>query len=422
MVTSPWLAYALSVGLAVLGGAVVIQLVLGPTFRSHDQVRHGLRRFAQRDWSTRVDPDPPEMADGMAAEFNALGELLRTEQTHLEQHELLLRTIIDAAPMAIVLLDSPGRIQYSNATARDIFFEGKELRGHNFIAMLGEAPVPFREAVLGKVDDLFQVDAEETETYHLAKRHFELEGEEHLLIMVKNLTRELRRQEVDVWKKLIRVISHELNNSLAPITSLVHSARLITQRGEQDPKLVRVFDTIEDRARHLQEFVEGYARFARLPKPRRDKVDLVEFLERLGELAPFAKIGEAPSGTGFFDPTQLEQVLINLLKNAQEAGSAPDTIGLEVEAGNAGALTFAVSDRGSGMSDEVLRSALLPFYSTKESGTGLGLALSREIIEAHGGRIRIANRDEGGLVVRCTLPGPEILSEPARAKLTLSRL
>jgi len=422
--SSTQLAYLASVGLALVAGVVAYRFTLEPMLRSIDQVRGGLRRFAQKDWTARVEPSPPDMATGIVAELNALGELLRSEQTDLEQREQLLRTIIEAAPMAIVLLDGPGRILYSNETARELFFEGKKLEGHNFIAMLGEAPEPFREAVLGKEDALFAVDAEETETYHLAKRHFELEGEEHLLIMVKHLTRELRRQEVDVWKKLIRVISHELNNSLAPITSLVHSARLITQKQPQppDPKLARVFDTIEDRAKHLQEFVEGYARFARLPKPRRDKVDLREFVERLGELAPYAKIGPAPCPTGYFDPTQLEQVLINLLKNAQESGSPADTIELSAEAGDAGALTFSVADRGSGMSDEVLRSALLPFYSTKERGTGLGLALSREIVEGHGGRIRIENREDGGIIVRCWLPGPEVLSEPARAKLTLSRL
>ena len=162
-----------------------------------------------------------------------------------------------------------------------LFFEGQEgrtLEHVNFLSMLGEAPAPLREAVLDVQDRLFTVDAGGTpETYHLAKRHFELHGKTHTLLMVKHLTRELRRQELDIWKKLIRVVGHELNNSLAPISSLVHSARLMLSSDETG-KFERVFSTIEERARHLQDFVESYARFARLPNPRRERVDFGEFL------------------------------------------------------------------------------------------------------------------------------------------------
>jgi signal transduction histidine kinase len=106
---------------------------------------------------------------------------------------------------------------------------------------------------------------------------------------------------------------------------------------------------------------------------------------------------------GHFDPAQLQQVLINLLKNAAEAGSPPGTVTLSVSAGPEGA-RIEVRDRGAGMSDEVLRQALLPFYSSKPAGTGLGLPLCREILEAHGGWIRIAGRSGGGVVVTCWLP------------------
>ncbi len=417
------MAYTLGIALSVTVGLLGFVLLVGGRLVAIDRVRAGLRRFAQKDYDARIEPGATSLAEGLVAEFNALGELLRSEQTDVEQRERMLRTLIDAAPMAIVLLDGGGRIIYSNETARDLFFEGKELEGHNFLGMLGEAPAPFREAVLGREDALFSVEnQQETETYHLAKRQFEIEAEEHVLIMVKHMTRELRRQEVDTWKKMIRVISHELNNSLAPISSLVHSARKITQQGTPEPRLERVFDTIADRAKHLQEFVAGYARFARLPKPRPDDVAIDVFAEHLGQLAPYARV-EAPSeGKGYFDVTQMEQVLINLLKNAQESGAEEGTVALSIALQKDGSVEFCVSDRGTGMSDEVLRSALLPFYSTKERGTGLGLALSREVVEAHGGRLQIENRAEGGLTVRCVVPGKETVSPAARAKLTLSRL
>jgi nitrogen fixation/metabolism regulation signal transduction histidine kinase len=422
-VSSAPLAYVAGVLIALLVGSAVFFLVAGDDLATVDRVRAGLRRFALRDFEARIPTTEDSLAEGIAAEFNALGELLRSERIDVEQRERLLRTIIDAAPMAILLLDGGGRILYSNQTARELFFEDKELAGHNFLSMLAEAPAPFREAVLGREDALFSVDVQQdTETYHLAKRHFEIEAEEHVLIMVRHMTRELRRQEVEVWKKMIRVISHELNNSLAPISSLVHTARMITQQGQPEPRLERVFDTIGDRAKHLQEFVAGYAKFARLPKPRPDHVDLEGFTERLRELAPYAKVRGPKEGKGWFDVTQIEQVLINLLKNAQESGCDQETIELEIGREVDGSTTFVVLDRGCGMSEEVLRSALLPFYSTKEQGTGLGLALSREVVEAHGGRIRIENREEGGLKVRCAVPGKERVSESARAKLTLSRM
>ncbi|HEY5958735.1 MAG TPA: ATP-binding protein, partial [Polyangiaceae bacterium] len=309
-----------------------------------------------------------------------------------------------------------------NESARRLFFEGKSVTGENFLALLGDAPVPLREAVLDVQDRLFTVDLSgAAESYHLAKRHFELRGRTHTLLMVKHMTRELRRQEIDVWKKLIRVLSHELNNSLAPITSLVHSARIITQEVKSD-KLTRVFTTIEERARHLQDFVEGYAKFARLPNPKREHVNLSEFLRHIEALAPEVRMGPPPLATAYFDRLQLEQVIINLLKNAREAGGPSDAIELQLSVAKDGSTTLSVMDRGPGMSEQVLENATLPFYSTKERGSGLGLALCREIVEAHGGSIRLENREDGGLAVTCTLPGFERREVAATAKLTLSRL
>jgi signal transduction histidine kinase len=287
--------------------------------------------------------------------------------------------------------------------------------------MLADAPAPFREAVLCDQDRLFSVNVEgATETYHVSKRHFELHGGTHTLLMVKHLTRELRKQEIDIWKKLVRVVSHELNNSLAPIKSLVHSARIMTHAAE-NPKLDRVFATIDERASHLQGFVEGYARFARLPTPRKERVDLGEFLGHLGTLVPFARIEPPPAdGVGHFDRSQPKQVIINLLKNAREAGGPEDAVSLNTRERD-GELTFVVEDRGPGMSPEVLESAMLPFFSTKDGGSGLGLAICREIVEAHGGAIRLENREGGGLVVTCSLPGPNPKPTP-KAQLTLSRV
>lgn len=409
--------------LGIAAGALGFSLLLGSSLRRLDRIHEGLARLAEHkplDHGHDAESGP---LSGLGQALDALESRLGAERATHEQRERLLRTVIDATPMAIVLLEDAGRIVYTNQSARDLFFEGKQLEGHNFLAMLSEAPAPFREAVLGNEDALFTVEMQEgeQETYHLAKRYFEFDGETHALVMVKHLTRELRRQEVDIWKKLIRVISHELNNSLAPITSLVHSARLITQQPDPGPRLGRVFDTIEERAKHLQEFVASYARFARLPKPRKEHVDLADFLSHVEHVSPFAKVSPAPGAAGWFDRSQVEQVLINLLKNAQEAGGESESVTLDVASADTG-LVFRVGDRGMGMSEEVLAHALLPFYSTKERGTGLGLALSREIVEAHGGKLSLENRQGGGVLVTFTLPGKEVVAPASRAKLTLSRM
>jgi nitrogen fixation/metabolism regulation signal transduction histidine kinase len=417
--SSLWLTIVAFVVLAVVG---VVWWRSARRNRVLGRLDRGLAQFSNADFTPVIDDVAAEPLASVVRRFNALGAVLRENHYSAEHNEQLLHTLIDSAPMAILLLVDTGEIEYANETARDLFFEGRELVHENFMSLLGEAKAPLRDAVLDVNDSLFTVEVDGApETYHLAKRHFEIHGRTHTLLTVKHLTREMRRQEVDIWKKLIRVLSHELNNSLAPITSLVHSARAMT-KSDQNPKLERVFCTIEERAHHLQEFVESYARFARLPSPRRAQVNVADFAEHIEALAPYARIETSLTvATAYFDRMQLEQVMINLLKNAQEAGGPEDQIALSIRVASNGVTTFIVTDRGPGMSEQVLESAMLPFYSTKERGSGLGLALCREILEAHGGTIKLANRPDGGLAVTSVLPGFETQPASAPAKLTLSR-
>jgi nitrogen fixation/metabolism regulation signal transduction histidine kinase len=242
----------------------------------------------------------------------------------------------------------------------------------------------------------------EAQVYHLAQRRFVLNARPHRLLLLKQLTRELAAQEVAVWKKVIRVIAHELNNSLAPISSLAHSGQLLAQA--PDPtQLSRVFGTIGERAAHLASFIDGYARFAKLPRPRPQTVSWAQLLGRLEGTVRFRISGALPGRPGTFDPTQIEQVMINLLKNAVESGSAAEDISVAIRDENTG-FRIEVGDRGSGLSDATLRDALLPFYSTKATGSGLGLTLCREIVEAHGGRLSLLNRRDGGALVSVWLP------------------
>ncbi|NVM75939.1 nitrogen fixation/metabolism regulation signal transduction histidine kinase [Duganella sp. SG902] len=347
-------------------------------------------------------PQNDELSDLVTA-HNALGDVLRQQRLDLVQRELLLDTMVQNTPVAMLLVSESGPIVYANVAARQLLNQGRKLEGHKLDEVLSSASPALLEALARGGDGLFTTkDGEEEDVYHLARRSFNLNGRKHELLLLRQLTMELRRQEVQTWKKVIRVISHELNNSLAPLTSLAHSGAELVRRGQTE-RLPQILATIEERTRHLESFILGYAQFAKLPAPRLEAQHWQPFLTQLGEQVVFQQIGEAPAEPCAFDPAQLEQALLNLLKNAHESGSPPEQVSLEVRRLHEG-VRIDVQDRGPGMSDTVLTNALVPFYSTKRSGTGLGLALAREIAEAHGGRITLTNRDGGGLTVTMILP------------------
>lgn len=368
-------------------------------------VRDGVLSLRDHDFSVSIAPVPQGELKELVLAYNSLGDLLRRERLDLYQRELLLDTVIQTTPLVMVLINSAGRIVYSNVAARQLFHGGRKLEGLNFPALLTDAPAPLREALRATEDTLFTMDvAGEPQVYHLSQRGFLLNAQAHQLVLLKQLTRELAAQEVAIWKKVIRVIAHELNNSLAPISSLVHSGRLLAREMSSPDQMDRVFTTIGERTAHLASFIDGYARFAKLPRPRPAPVSWPDFLTSLQQALRFRIAAPPPQRPARFDAGQLEQVMINLLKNAAESGSAPDEIAVTVREEREG-FTIEIADRGSGLTDSVLRDALLPFYSTKPTGTGLGLTLCREIVEAHGGRLSITNRPGGGALVSVSLPG-----------------
>ena len=364
----------------------------------------GVLSIKDRDFSMSVTRATGDELGELVDNYNGLGERLRVERQSLYQRELMLDTVIQTTPLAMVLTNDGDAVLYSNSAARQLFSEGRKLEGARFAHYLDLAPAPLREAIGRGGDTLFTLEiGGEPQVYHVSQRHFLLNAVPHRLLLLKQLTREINSQEVATWKKVIRVIAHELNNSLAPISSLAHSGQILAQSPPEPAQLARVFATIEDRARHLAGFIEGYAQFAKLPKPRLAPVSWEVLLERLRVVVTFQLVGSLPQRAASFDAAQIEQALINLLKNARESGAGTDSIELSVGE-TARGFSIEVRDRGPGFTQTALEHALVPFYSTKESGTGLGLTLCREIVEAHGGRLRIANRDGGGAVVTLWLP------------------
>jgi signal transduction histidine kinase len=395
---------------------------LAPLLRLARALEGAVLSYRDGDFSLNLAPDGPRELKVLMRLHADLGLALREQRQHLAQRELLLDTVVQNTPVALVLTAPSERIAIANLAARQLLGDGRSLVGLDFATVIATQPETLREALAGDGDRLFTVtlpDGSE-ETFHHSTRSFRLQGQPHRLRLLRRMTRELSRAEVATWKRVIRVLSHELNNSLAPISSLAHSGAELARRGNTE-RLPQVLASIGERAAHLHGFLSGYASFAKLPAPRREAVDWQAFLDRLATLGEFNLDGDVPAEPGWFDAAQVEQALLNLLKNAHESGSDPDEVALRLtQAG--GEQRIEVLDRGPGMSEAVLAQALLPFYSTKRSepgsksgaqgGTGLGLALVREIAEAHDGRIALSNRDGGGLRVAISLPRSG--SPPAR--------
>lgn len=374
-------------------------------------------------------PPPPDPADAsppaVERENAALRAELARERTEGREREQVLRAVLDASPGAVVLLDEIGTIVFTNSGARELFFEGGDPGNGNFLTLLAGAPEPLRRALLADVDHVFSFGAEgQTETWHLASRHVALGGEPHNLLVLRNMTLEVSRQETAVLKKAIRVIHHELANSLAPVVALVQLARRRIAEAAFGPDLVEMLGVVEERATHLNTFLTGFASLGRLPRPRQQEITWQSFLAGLRPLLADITVGQAPPGPGWLDPAQIQQVVINLVKNAREAGSPASEIALEVAAAPEGGHRISVLDRGEGMSEGALENAVVPSFTTKPNGSGMGLALRREIVDAHQGHLRIARRDGGGMAISFWLPPRAPLPASAtqsRVRLTLSR-
>lgn len=399
------LAAALSAPLAATFGALPVLRLLSRLRALFRALAGTVASYRDSDFSFGLRWEREDEVQALVEAHNALGETLRAQRQTLVQRELLLDTMVQNTPVAMVLVDPARRVVLGNLAARRLLGAGRRIEGQDVDALFAAAPPALHDAYRRGGDGLVTLvgaDEDDEDILHLSRRAFRLNGRVHELLLVRQLTAELRRQEVQIWKKVIRVISHELNNSLAPIASLAHSSAELLRRGQIE-RVPGALATIEERARHLEGFIRDYARFAKLPAPRLESLRWELLLSRLGQQIRFAWDGAHGDGVVRADAAQLEQTLLNLVKNAHESGSPEDEVRLALRPLGQD-WRVEILDRGSGMSETVLAQALLPFYSTKRHGTGLGLALCRDIVEAHGGRIALQNREGGGLAVSLTLP------------------
>ena len=400
-----WSRFLVITGCGLLLGSWLVNRLLRPLKRTLAGLSDGIRSFHDGDFSVRLVSRRTDELGELARLYNRVGEVLLEERKEVRERELLLQTALNRSPTAILLINSADRVIFSNQEARRLFLGGSKLEGMSFGEIQEGSPGPMRDVLATGSDGIFSIPGEDhAETYHLSQRSFQINRRLHTLVLLRRLTHELGRQEAEIWKKVIRVISHELRNSLAPVSSFAHSAKKMSQDPRHADRVDEVFDAIEERLEHLQQFIEGYARFARLPSPQKEKVAWRDFLASLEGVPEMQVVGRLPTRRGFFDPSQMRQVLINLLKNAAEASAAQPEIRVRIKDTEDSGTFLQVLDRGKGMNEDTMKNALLPFYSTKKTGSGLGLPLCREILEAHGGRISFLVRDGGGTIVTCWLP------------------
>jgi len=360
--------------------------------------------YKDNDFSTSIHIERTDEFAELFDSHNQLGDLLREERQNIFQRELLLDTVIQNSPQVMLLTDDNDRILYANLAARKFFSDGNRLEHLSLGELLDKQPEPLTDIITKKLNGLFSLEDShnELQTWHHSYTKFELNSRYHNLYLIKHLTREINREEVKVWKKLIRVISHELNNSLAPIRSLAHSGEKLIEKGQPE-RIQSILHTIAERSDYLKDFIDDYATFARLPMPNLKIVIWEDFLNSLQLIVDFNLTISQIDKTAVFDPVQMQQVLINLIKNAHESGSDQADVELTVEQKKFG-FELSIKDRGQGMSEKVLSNALLPFYSTKQAGSGIGLSLCREIVEAHNGKISLANRSKAGLIITIWIP------------------
>ncbi|MEM1080063.1 MAG: ATP-binding protein [Pseudomonadota bacterium] len=337
-------------------------------------------------------------------EVNQLAENLRIERLGAREASALLGKVIDVIDIAVFAFDSGRRVRMVNPA------------GERLLGQAAEDLSGVRAAMLGLDDFLNGPDRQTLRhafpighgQWEIRRARFREDGIAHELLVITDLSWALREEERRAWQRLIRVIGHELNNSLAPIQSMSSSLADLLQR---DPlpddwrdDVASALDVIGNRAEALGRFMAAYAMLARLPSPKKRSVPIRALIERavaLDDRRPVAIAGTEVSVE--IDPDQIEQLMINLLKNAHDAADQTQgTVELRFQLFT-DIVVIEVLDSGPGIANP--DNLFVPFFTTKPGGTGVGLVLCRQIAEGHSGTLTLSNRnDHPGCVARLSLP------------------
>jgi two-component system, NtrC family, nitrogen regulation sensor histidine kinase NtrY len=388
---------------AWIGGAVAVRRTV---VRPLQTLANLLNALKHEDYS--IDARGADRHDPLGLvlhEANTLRALLRERRLGAIEATALLRTVMEEIDVAIFAFDQDDRLRLINRagerlmrrpSARALGASAEDL-GLAF-CLRGEAPRTFERIFPGVAG-----------RWELRRGAFRQGGSAHRLVVLANLSRALREEERQAWQRLIRVLSHEINNSLTPIASIAQTLQSLYEREppppDRDADVGDGLAIIGRRAGALSRFMTSYARLAHLPAPRRQPLQVRPWMERVARLETRRPIELRPGPDVAIeaDEDQLDQVMINLLQNAVDAADETDG---RVEMGwSAGEdeLEVWVADEGPGLASAA--NLFVPFFTTKPHGSGIGLALSRQIVEAHQGSLVLENRvDRKGCRARLTLP------------------
>ena len=361
------------------------------------------------DYSIRVRGQRRDEPLGLAImEVNRLSQILREQRLGAIEATALLHKVMDEIDVAMFTFDDMGRLRLVNRGGERILARPSERILGRRAGDLGLADCldgpPFRT-----VDIAFPGMSGRWE---IRRSTFRQEGREHQLLVLSDLTRALREEERQAWQRVVQVLRHEINNSLAPIHSLAGSLSSLLQRDppplDREEDLQQGLKIIAGRSKALSRFMASYARLAQLPEPHRGRMDVEEWVRRVVELETRMKIEvlPGPGMTIWADGDQLDQLLINLVTNAVDAAmetSGDVRVGWSRFSGPIRQLELWVDDTGPGLPET--SNLFVPFFTTKPHGSGIGLVLSRQIAEAHEGSLTLENRrSRQGCRARLRLP------------------